>query len=101
VRAADGKILLALGELRQPTLADLAVYIRSLPPRPNRWRLPGGELTPAQERGKALFERAWTSSASRFRRPTAAPIATADPKGTNQKIFDVGTRKPTDNSRAF
>ncbi len=39
------------------TLTDLVVYIRSLPPRPNRWRLPGGELTPAQEHGKALFAR--------------------------------------------
>ena len=24
------------------TLTDLVVYVRSLPPRPNRWRLPGG-----------------------------------------------------------
>ena len=40
------------------TLADLAIYVRSLSPRPNRWRLAGGELTPAQERGKAIFERA-------------------------------------------
>src|SRR5208282_1564594 len=39
------------------TLADLTAYINSLPPRPNRWRMPGNELTPAQERGKAIFER--------------------------------------------
>ena len=29
------------------TLTDLVIYIRSLPPRPNRWRLANGELTPA------------------------------------------------------
>ncbi len=40
------------------TLTDLVFYIRSLPAKPNRWRLPGDELTPAQERGKAIFERA-------------------------------------------
>ena len=28
-----------------------------MPLRPNRYRLPNGELTPAQERGKAIFER--------------------------------------------
>ena len=27
------------------TLTDLVVYIRSLPPRPNRWKLPGRELS--------------------------------------------------------
>ena len=38
-------------------LADLVSYVMALPLRPNRYRLPGGELTPAQERGKAIFER--------------------------------------------
>lgn len=38
------------------TLADLTAYINSLPPRPNHRRTSGG-LTPAQERGKAIFER--------------------------------------------
>ena len=37
------------------TLTDLVTYIRSLPARPNRWRLPGNELTPAQERGEGAF----------------------------------------------
>ena len=38
-------------------LADLVTYVMALPYRPNRYRLSGGELTPAQERGKAIFER--------------------------------------------
>ncbi len=80
------------------TLADLVLYIRSLRVRPNRLRLPGGELTPAQERGKALFER----SVDRFGKPI--PLANrcsfchSGTNGTNQKLFDVGTRKSTDNS---
>ena len=80
------------------TLADLALYIRSLPPRPNRWRLPGYELTPKQERGKALFERA----VDRFGKPIAennrCSYCHSGPKGTSQKSFDVGTKKVTDNA---
>jgi YVTN family beta-propeller protein len=79
------------------TLADLALYIRSIPPEPNRWRLPGG-LTPAQERGKALFER----SADKFDNPIAETnrcvYCHSGPRGTNRKLFDVGTRKETDNT---
>jgi YVTN family beta-propeller protein len=80
------------------TLAALAVYVRSLPARPNRWRQANGELTPAQDRGKDLFERA----VDKFGKPI--PVANrcsychSGPKGTIQKSFDVGTRKPTDNT---
>ena len=80
------------------TLTDLVLYIRSLPARPNRRSLPDGELTPAQERGKAIFER----DVDRFGKPippaNRCSYCHSGPKGTNQKLFDVGTRKPTDNS---
>jgi YVTN family beta-propeller protein len=80
------------------TLADLATYVRSLAPRPNRWRLANGELTPAQERGKAIFER----TVDMFKKPITeynrCSYCHSGPKGTNQKIFDVGTRKPNDNT---
>jgi YVTN family beta-propeller protein len=79
------------------TLADLTLYIRSLQPRPNRWKLPGNELTPAQERGKAIFER----TVDNFKKPIAesnrCSYCHSGPKGTNQKLFDVGTHKPLDN----
>jgi len=79
------------------TLADLATYVRGLPPRPNRWRLANGELTPAQERGKAIFER----GTDKFGKPIAeynrCSYCHSGPKGTNQKLFDVGTHKPNDN----
>jgi len=55
-------------------------------------------LTPSQERGKALFERA----VDRFGKPIAQSnrcvYCHSGPKGTSQKSFDVGTRKPTDNT---
>jgi YVTN family beta-propeller protein len=80
------------------TLTDLVVYIRSLPPRPNRWRQPGGELTAAQERGKVLFER----SVDKFHNPipeqNRCMYCHSGPKGTDQRSFDVGTEKNTDNS---
>ncbi|MFZ1940909.1 MAG: hypothetical protein ACLPZY_05825 [Terracidiphilus sp.] len=80
------------------TLTDLVMYIRSLPPRPNRWRQPDGELTAAQERGRAIFER----TVDNFKKPipenNRCSYCHSGPKGTNQKIFDVGTRKPNDNT---
>ncbi len=80
------------------TLADLSTYIRGLEPRPNRWRLPGREMTPAQERGLALF----TRDTDKFGKPipeyNRCSYCHSGPKGTNHKLFDVGTRKATDNS---
>jgi len=80
------------------TLADLAVYTRSLDPRPNRWRLPAGELTPAQERGKALFSRTMDKFGKPIPESNRCSYCHSGPKGTNQKLSDVGTRKVTDNS---
>ncbi|MGA2084662.1 MAG: hypothetical protein ABSG60_03985 [Terracidiphilus sp.] len=80
------------------TLADLAAYIRSLEPRPNRWRMANGEQTPAQERGQALFERAQDKFGKPIPESNRCSYCHSGPKGTNQKISDVGTRKPTDNT---
>jgi len=83
------------------TLADLTLYIRSLNPRPNRSKLPGYELTPAQERGKAIFER----SVDKFQNPipegNRCVFCHSGPKGTNQKLSDVGTKKALDNPGLF
>ena len=80
------------------TLADLTIYIRNMPTRPNRWKLPGRAMTPAQERGRALFVR----EVDKFGKPIAeynrCSYCHSGPKGTNRKLFDVGTRKPTDNA---
>jgi YVTN family beta-propeller protein len=80
------------------TLTDLVVYVRHLPLRPNRWRQPDGTFTPAQERGKALFDR----PVDKFGKPIAegnrCGYCHSGPKGTSQQSFDVGTKKATDNS---
>jgi YVTN family beta-propeller protein len=80
------------------TLTDLVVYIRSIPARPNRWKLAGRELTPAQERGKALFERATDKFGKPIPEAIRCSYCHSGNKGTSQKSFDVGTRKPTDNA---
>ena len=80
------------------TLADLALYILSMPSRPNRWHLPDAELTPAQERGKALFERATDKFGKPIPLENRCSYCHSGPKGTSQKSFDVGTRKPIDNT---
>jgi YVTN family beta-propeller protein len=78
-------------------LADLVLYIRSLPARPNRWRLPGNALTAAQERGRAIFERTVDSFGKPIPLENRCNYCHSGPKGTNQKLFDVGTKKTTDN----
>jgi YVTN family beta-propeller protein len=80
------------------TLTDLVTYVRHIPSRPNRWRQPGGELTPAQDRGKALFERAVDKFGNAIPEANRCSFCHSGPKGTSQKSFDVGTQKSTDNS---
>jgi YVTN family beta-propeller protein len=78
------------------TLTDLVTYVRSLPSRPNRWRQ--SELTPAQERGKAVFERRTDKFGKPIPESNRCSFCHSGPKGTSQKSFDVGTQKSTDNS---
>jgi YVTN family beta-propeller protein len=80
------------------TLTDLVVYVRSLPARPNRWKLANHEMIPGQERGKALFERARDKFGKPIPELNRCSVCHNGTKGTSQKSFDVGTRKATDNS---
>lgn len=82
-------------------LADLVTFIFALPSRPNRYRLPGGELTPAQERGKAIFERTVDKNRKPIPQQNQCAYCHSGPKYTNQKMFDVGSGKPTDRSPIF
>ena len=79
-------------------MTDLVTFVMAQPLRPNRYRLPNGELTPAQERGKAIFER----TVDKGRKPIATQNQCAychsGPKYTIRQSFDVGSGKPTDRS---
>ena len=49
-------------------------------------------MTPAQERGKAIFERDTDKFGKPIRGDNRCSYCHSGPKGTNQKLFDVGTR---------
>lgn len=82
----------------QQQLTDLVTFVFSLPYRPNRGRLPSGELTAAQERGKAIFERTTYKSGKPIPEANQCASCHSGPKFTNQKQVDVGTGKSTDRS---
>jgi YVTN family beta-propeller protein len=82
-------------------LADLVDYIYSLPPRPNRFRLSDGQLTPAQERGKAIFNRKANKFGKAIPEGNQCAYCHSGTKYTSQKSFDVGTGKWTDRSPIF
>lgn len=82
----------------QQQLTDLVTYVYSLPYRPNRYRNANGEMTPAQERGKAIFERVKTKTGLSIPETNQCGYCHSGPKYTNQKQFDVGTGKWTDRS---
>jgi YVTN family beta-propeller protein len=79
-------------------LTDLVTFVYSLPYRPNRYRLANGELTPAQERGKAIFERTTDKHGRPIPQTKQCAYCHSGPKFTNQKQLDVGTGKSTDRS---
>lgn len=79
-------------------LTDLVTFVFSTPVRPNRYRLPNGELTLAQERGKAIFERARYKNGKAIPESNQCGTCHSGRKYTNQKLMDVGTGKSTDRS---
>lgn len=79
-------------------LTDLVTFVMGQPFRPNRYRLPNGELTPAQERGKAIFERAVDKGGKRIAETNQCSYCHSGPKYTIRQSFDVGSGKPTDRS---
>jgi YVTN family beta-propeller protein len=84
--------------IRGDDLEDLVRYIKSIPLRPNRYRLPNGELTPAQERGKAIFERTAKKDGTPIPDLLQCFVCHSGKYYTNQQMADVGTGKPTDRS---
>ena len=79
-------------------LTDLVTFVYSLPYRPNRFRLHNGELTSAQERGKAIFERTRYKNGKPIPQTNQCAYCHSGLKYTNQQQLDVGTGKSTDRS---
>lgn len=79
-------------------LTDLVAFVLSLPARPNRYRSADGQLTAAQERGKAIFERVKAKNGHLIPENNRCYSCHSGPKYTNNKSFDVGTGRTTDRS---
>jgi YVTN family beta-propeller protein len=83
---------------RGADLEDLVKYIQSIPLRPNRHRLPGGELTPAQERGQAIFTRTVKKDGTPIPEILQCAVCHSGKYHTSNVSMDVGTGKPSDRS---
>jgi YVTN family beta-propeller protein len=83
-------------------LDALAAYIMTgIPNPPNLQYNPNGELSEAQKRGKAIFER--TNDINGYEIPVTNRCVTCHPAPyfTNKKMADVGTLAATDDSILF
>jgi YVTN family beta-propeller protein len=75
-------------------------YIQTIPRNPNRYRS-GDELTPAQRRGKALFERAFTNSGAPIPIEGRCSGCHPAPYFTNRERMSVGTASELDTHDVF
>ncbi len=82
-------------------LNDLPYYLCSIPRPPNRYRTLGQDLTEAQRRGKAIFERTARNNGDRI--PVGDRCVTCHPPPlyTDGKVHDVGTRFAYDRDGKF
>jgi YVTN family beta-propeller protein len=86
---------------RGQELADVVSFLKSIPVRPNRFRLPSGQLTPAQSRGKAIFVRKTTNDGRTILPPLRCDACHYGPAFTSNQLADVGTRRVSDRSALF
>ncbi|MDZ7717399.1 MAG: c-type cytochrome [Balneolaceae bacterium] len=78
-------------------LTNLTSYILTqLKHPPNRFRLPNGELTEAQERGKEIFYRTMTNDGREIPVGNQCVTCHPPPNFTNRTNADVGTKKEHD-----
>ena len=71
-------------------------YISTIPRPPNRHRPLGAELTPAQRRGKALFERTTTNDGRPIHKLQRCSSCHFPPLFTDREKHDVGTKMELD-----
>ncbi|MBI4515597.1 MAG: hypothetical protein HY699_07255 [Deltaproteobacteria bacterium] len=82
-------------------LNALVAFMRSLRNPPNRHRSPGGALTPAQARGRALFERGTMRNGKPIEAKDRCITCHPPPRFTGRQRFDVGSASTTDDHKEF
>jgi YVTN family beta-propeller protein len=76
-------------------------FVTAIPRPPNRYWKRGDPLTPAQRRGKVLFERAVTADGREIAEKDRCVFCHPPPYYTNRGRFDVGTRQALDRTGTF
>jgi cytochrome c peroxidase len=82
-------------------LSALENYICTIPRPPNRYRPVGGDLTPAQRRGKAAFERTRTNGGQVIPVEKRCITCHFPPLYTDRSRRDVGTKMRFDRTAEF
>jgi YVTN family beta-propeller protein len=82
-------------------LDALVTYIATIPRPPNRYRPLGGELTEAQRRGKAMFERTMTNDGRVIAPENRCVTCHFPPLFTDRSKRDVGTEMEFDRHGLF
>jgi len=75
-------------------------YICTIPRNPNRYRT-NRQLTPAQRRGKTIFQRERTNSGTSIPFESQCHNCHSGPYHTNRQSVDVGTASPLDTQGKF
>lgn len=82
-------------------LSALENYICTIPRPPNRYRPLGAELTDAQRRGKAMFERTMTNDGRIIPKQNRCVTCHFPPLYTDRQRHDIGTRLALDRESHF
>ena len=82
-------------------LGALDNYICTIPRPPNRYRPIGGELTPAQRRGKLVFERAMTNDGRMIPVDNRCVTCHCPPYFTDRSRRNIGTQLAYDRESDF
>jgi len=85
----------------QEQLTDLHYYLCSIPRPPNRYRKLGEDLTEAQRRGKAIFERSMKNNGQPIPEGNRCVTCHPPPLYTDGKVHNVGTKFAYDRDGKF
>jgi YVTN family beta-propeller protein len=82
-------------------LSAIDHYITTILRPPNRFRALGAPLTPAQRRGKAIFDRTTTNDGREIEATNRCVACHFPPYFTDRRRHDVGTKQPLDRAGNF
>jgi len=82
-------------------LSDLEAYIQTIPRPLNRYHPVGSKYTPAQRRGKAIFERTMTNGGHAIPVEKRCVTCHPSPLYTDHSVHDIGTKHSLDRGGAF